>query len=121
MQYLRLYADAEGESHVEEIDVSYTPLNYAPPAPPIDFSEPTDASRYVMVRFHAEWDSELHPTPRRQLFIVLSGEIEGETTDGSVMNLRPGDVVLMEDTTGKGHTAKAVGGQEVLAMMVHLE
>jgi hypothetical protein len=37
------------------------------------------------------------------------------------MDLKPGDVVLMEDTTGKGHTARAMDGAEVCAMMVHLE
>jgi hypothetical protein len=37
------------------------------------------------------------------------------------MDLRPGDVLLMEDTTGRGHTARTMDGAEVHAMMVHLE
>ena len=83
MKYLRLYADEDGESHVEEKEATYTSLEYAPPAPAIELAEPVDATRYVIVRFPAGWDSGLHPTPRRQLFVVLSGEIEGEASDGA--------------------------------------
>ena len=121
MKYLRLYADDNGESHFEEIEATYTPIEYAPPAPAIDVSEPTDATRFVMVRFPAGWDSGLHPTPRRQLFVVFSGELEGEASNGTQISMRAGDVLLMEDTVGKGHTARVVGQGDVLAMLVHLE
>jgi quercetin dioxygenase-like cupin family protein len=121
MKYLRLYASQDGESHVEEIEAEFSALAYAPPAPALDVSAPVDATRYVTVRFPAGWDSGLHPTPRRQLFVVLSGVLEGETSGGAVMTLKAGDVLLMEDTNGKGHTAKTIGGEDVLALMVHLE
>jgi len=121
MKCLRLYADENGESHVEDILINYDMLAYAPPAPAIGVSNPSDATRYVMVRFPANWNSELHPTPRRQLFVMLSGHLEGKASDGSLMNLKAGDVLLMEDTTGKGHTARTMDGNEVHAMMVHLE
>ena len=77
--------------------------------------------RYIMVHFPAHWTSDLHPAPRRQLFVMLSGHFEGQASDGALMDLTPGDVVLMEDTTGKGHTARTMDGKEVHAMMVHLE
>lgn len=121
MKYLRLYADQNGESHFEEILATYTPIEYAPPAPALDVSEPTDATRYVMVRFPVGWDSVLHPTPRRQLLIVSSGELEGVASDGTTKLFKAGDTLLMEDTTGKGHSAKVIGESEVLAMMIHLE
>lgn len=121
MKYLRLYADEDGESHVEEIEAEFSPLAYAPPAPDLDVSTPVDATRYVTVRFPAGWDSGLHPTPRRQLFVVLSGVLEGKTSGGAIMTLRAGDELLMEDTTGRGHTAKTLGGEDVLALMVHLD
>ena len=94
---------------------------YAPPAPAIGVSDPIDATRYVMVRFAANWTSELHPTPRRQLFVMLSGHLEGKASDGSLIDLKVGDVLLMENTTGKGHTARAMDGNEVHALMIHLE
>jgi uncharacterized cupin superfamily protein len=59
--------------------------------------------------------------PRRQLFIVLSGELEGAASDSSMVTLTAGDALLMEDTTGKGHTATVKGEDDVVALMVHLE
>ncbi len=121
MKCLRVYADRDGESHIEESEIELTPMLYAPPAPSFDVSEPVETTRYVMVRFPAGWDGELHRSPRRQLFVVLSGELEGGASDGSTVTLSAGDVLLMEDTTGKGHTAAVKGGDDVFALMVHLE
>ncbi len=121
MKYMRLYADENGESHAEEVGTAFAPVDYAPPAPPLEVSNPVDATRHMFIRFPAGWDSGFHRSPRRQLFVVLSGEIEGAASDGSTMNLKPGDVLLMEDTSGKGHSAKAVGGTEAHALMIHLD
>ncbi len=121
MNYPRFYTDENGESHLDEVEVELASLEYAPPAPSIEVSDPVDATSYVWVRFPAGWDSGLHPTPRRQLFIVLSGKIEGAASDGSIITMTAGDVLLMEDTTGKGHTARVRGENDVLALMVYLE
>lgn len=121
MKHLRLYADETGESHFEEMQVAFDMAIYAPPAPAFGVSDPVDAKRFIMVHFPAGWDSELHPAPRRQLFVMLSGQFQGKTSGGTVMDLGPGDVILMEDTTGKGHSARTIGGCDVYALMVHLE
>ncbi len=121
MKCYRLYADDNGESHFEKTAVAFTLKQYAPPAPPFDISEPVETTRYVMVRFPAGWDSAFHCAPRRQLFIVLSGEFEGAASDGSTIALTAGDAVLMEDTTGKGHSASVKGEDDVYGLMVHLD
>lgn len=121
MNYLRLYADEDGESHAQEAQTEFDMRQYAPPAPQFGISDPTEAVRYVFVNFPKNWASDLHPSPRRQLFVMLSGHLLGEASDGTVMDLFPGDVVLMEDTTGKGHTARTMDGAEVHAVMVHLD
>jgi hypothetical protein len=121
MKNLRLYADQNGESHFEEVEATYTPVEYAPPAPAFEVSDPTETTRYIAVRFPAGWDSEPHPTPRRQVFVVTSGQFEGMTSDGTTVLLEAGDTVLMEDTTGKGHSAKVIGQDDVLGLMIHLE
>ena len=121
MKYLRLYADEDGESRVEEMQAGFNMAVYAPPAPAFGVSDPTEAKRVILVHFPAGWDSDLHPAPRRQLFVMLSGRFQGQTSDGALMDLAPGDVVLMEDTTGKGHSARTIGGSDVHALMVHLE
>ncbi len=121
MKCFRLYADEDGESHFEKTETEFAPNLYAPPAPSFDVSEPVETTRYVMVRFPAGWNSELHCAPRRQMFVVLSGELEGAASDGATITLTAGDVLLMEDTTGKGHGAAVKGEEDVFALMIHLE
>ena len=36
----RLYADAEGESHFEDIEFDMALIEFAPPAPALDVSDP---------------------------------------------------------------------------------
>ena len=96
MKCYRLYADDNGESHFEKTAVAFTLKQYAPPAPPFDISEPVETTRYVIVRFPAGWYSEFHCAPRRQLFIVMSGELEGAASDGASMTFMAGDALLMK-------------------------
>ncbi|MFP6708228.1 MAG: hypothetical protein VCE75_19790 [Alphaproteobacteria bacterium] len=49
-----------------------------------------------------------HNCPRRQFVLVISGEAELGFGDGSTQRIRPGDICLMEDHTGQGHTTTAV-------------
>ncbi|MDU8929320.1 hypothetical protein RXV86_18155 [Alisedimentitalea sp. MJ-SS2] len=120
MAYLRMYADESGESRLETMPMSYEPLVYAPPAPALGMSDVSPAAGLVFVQFENGWDSELHPSPRKQMFMMLSGVFQGGLSDGTTYDLYPGDVVLMEDTTGKGHSARVLGDAPVEAVMVHL-
>ena len=44
-QYVRLYADAAGESHFEEVEVPLATQDFAPPAQPMNLSAFTPATR----------------------------------------------------------------------------
>ena len=44
-----------------------------------------------------------HTAPEAQYVITLSGTLEFTMRDGSTFILRPGDVLLAEDTTGTAH------------------
>ena len=60
--------------------------------------------------FPAGWVGETpHPSPHRQIFVVLHGEFEVTTSDGAVCLVGPGGVSLMEDTWGKGHSTRVIG------------
>jgi quercetin dioxygenase-like cupin family protein len=50
-----------------------------------------------------------HCAPRRQYSITLSGQAEIEVGDGTVVRVGPGDVLLAEDLTGRGHLTRSVG------------
>jgi hypothetical protein len=118
MRYVRSYADADGESHFEEVAVDLRPVEFAPPAPPLDVSVFWPAAQYGFVHAASGWSGDWHPTPRRQLRFVITGESEDEVSDGSVRRFGPGSVVLMEDTTSKGHLSRPVG--ELYVCMVQL-
>lgn len=120
MQYTRYYADESGASHTEEIDVEMLPRDFAPPAPPLHLSPMVPATGFAFVRFPVGWVGDWHPTPQRQIFFYLAGELEGETSDGERRRYAPGTATLLEDTTGIGHRARVVGDTDVLAAVVQL-
>jgi quercetin dioxygenase-like cupin family protein len=45
-----------------------------------------------------------HTAPHRQFVITLSGTLDFQTREGAHFVLRPGDVLLAEDTAGSGHS-----------------
>ena len=116
----RLFADEHGETLFEDIEFPMRDVQYGPPAPALQLSDPIAATRLSWLWFPADWNDAAHPSPRRQLFAVLAGEVEGQTSKGDRRHFRPGDCLLMEDTVGKGHGAKSLNG-EVLAIMVTLD
>jgi hypothetical protein len=119
-KYLRLYADSAGDSRVEEASIELQSTPYAPPAPDLYLSQPFPAAAAAFLTFPTGWTGTWHVTPRRQLLVVLSGEIEVELSDGSVRQAGPGTVGLLEDTVGGGHITRVVGGGPVETLVVPL-
>lgn len=120
MTYTRFYTDETGETHIEAVNVELTPRDFAPPAPPLFLSSFVPATGFGYLRFPPGWEGDWHPTPKRQMIIILSGEVEGSTSDGQRRRFGPGSVVLLEDTTGKGHQSRVLSDGEVLAAVVQL-
>jgi quercetin dioxygenase-like cupin family protein len=52
-----------------------------------------------------------HTAPVRQLVVTLSGTLDFETRSGQHFTLRPGDILLAEDTVGGGHSWKLIDDQ----------
>ena len=116
----RLFADEHGQTHFEDIEFPLQEVQYAPPAPALLLSDPIAATRVTWLRFPSDWSDAAHPSPRRQLSVILAGEVEVWTSTGIARRFRPGDCLLMEDTFGQGHGARPVDG-EALAILVALE
>ena len=49
-----------------------------------------------------------HDAPTRQFVITLSGTLDFQTRKGEHFTIRPGDILLAEDTTGSGHSWRLV-------------
>jgi hypothetical protein len=107
--YHRIYTDSQGDSHFDVVTVEQILVRAAPPAAPFYVSEDGPASKYRFYTFEPGWIGELHPAPTRQFLVLLSGEVEMETTGGTARRFSPGDLVLLEDTSGKGHVTRNVG------------
>jgi hypothetical protein len=120
MRYTRIYADADGESHFDEVDVPLQSVAFAPPAGPLDLSAPFAAERAILGSMPVGWDGGWHPAPRRQLYFLLEGELEVQVSDGTVRRLKSGSIVLLEDLSGKGHVTRVASPQAVRCAFVQL-
>ena len=120
MSYTRLYASEDGESHFEQIPVDLSLTDYAPPAPPLWLSEKRGAAEFRFMRAPAGWSSDWHPSSARNLFMVLSGEWEVSASDGESRRFGVGSVLLVEDTSGKGHASRVTSESDSLAVMIEL-
>ena len=69
------------------------------------------------VTTESSYDRSWHNAPWRQYVVTLSGTWEIETSDGDIRRFGPGDVLLAEDLTGKGHVNRVDGLVERL--MIH--
>jgi len=120
MNYTRIYCDADGESHFEDVTVSVAPVDFAPPAPPLNLAAPIATERAILCTIPAAWIGDWHPAPRCQFFFQLTGELEVTVTDGEIRRFFAGSLVLLEDTKGKGHLTRVVGSTEVDAVFVQM-
>ena len=66
------------------------------------------------------WHGDWHPAPRRQFSCNLAGEVEVTASDGETRLFLPGDVLLLEDTTGKGHKTKVTSEEDFIIAVVQL-
>ncbi|MFC1786344.1 alpha/beta hydrolase-fold protein [Candidatus Neomarinimicrobiota bacterium] len=121
VKYTRIYSDANGESHFEDLEIELAQVDFAPPAPPLFLSPLIEATKFGYLSSPLDWVGDWHPTPKRQVFFYLSGQIKAKVSDGEVRLFGPGSITLVEDTSGKGHTSRAIGKERILLAFVQLE
>ena len=101
MHYTRLYAGTDGHSYFEDVSV---PLLDRGTIGAISEGFPVDQ---LMFRENEPgYNYDFHNAPARQFIILLDGEIEIETSLGEKRIFRGGDILLVEDTEGKGHRTR---------------
>jgi hypothetical protein len=92
---LHVYATADGESHLEVLEV-------APTAGKL----PLTGLRAISYKPNkVDW----HHAPAPQFAINLTGDLQVEVSDGTKRKIGPGDLVFLEDTQGKGHITRLLG------------
>jgi hypothetical protein len=117
----RIITIAGGGTAFAEDDVPLEATDFAPPSPPMLVSAPVAARAVRFLGAGAGWDSPPHPAPARQYIVVLRGSVRGTVTSGEARTFGPGEVVLLEDTTGEGHRTFIPEGEDWLALVVVLD
>ncbi|PLX81231.1 MAG: hypothetical protein C0616_05515 [Desulfuromonas sp.] len=116
MKITRLYTGADNESHFEELEISLTDageigrLSRCHPVSGLLFRE-------TRGDYHFEW----HNAPCRQYVVMLEGAVDIEIGSGEIRRFGPGDILLAEDTTGRGHISRAVDGQPRRSLFITLD
>jgi hypothetical protein len=98
MRYTRIYADTAGESHFEDVDI---PLPYINPAGKLSANISVTSIQFRENKADYNWD--FHNAPNKQFIVLLDGIIEVTTSLGEIRTFKGGEILLVEDTTGKGH------------------
>jgi hypothetical protein len=88
---VRFWADEDGESHFEDLELAFEEADFVPPAPPVLISSFQAAEQYGFELVHPGWHGDWHPAPGRVLAVHLSGEGEIEASDGEVRPIGPWD------------------------------
>ena len=96
-QITRVYSDNDGDSHFEEIKI---PLKEAGNVGKL--SEVLPATGVIFREVEPSYDWNFHTAPQKQYIILLDGIIEIETSLGEKRTFKAGEVLLVEDTAGKG-------------------
>ena len=118
--FVRIFSDSNGESHFSDEKINLTLKDYAPPASPVAVSAPSKAGAVAFLSVPSGWFGDWHPAPRRQFIFCLSGELEVEVSDGEVRRFNSGSILLVEDTSGKGHTTRVVSSELAILAAVPL-
>ena len=103
MKVTRVYADERGETHFADVDLALRDAGAIG-----RLSEPVPARHVVFRETDPGYDYDWHVAPDRQFIVLLDGAIEIEVSDGAKRVFRGGEILPMEDTSGKGHRTRHV-------------
>src|SRR5262249_27354207 len=79
------------------------------------------ATGIIFRETQAEHDIDWHPAPRRQYIVNLDAGVKITASDGESRVIGTGEVILVEDTTGKGHLSQHVEGKIRHSIFVPIE
>lgn len=116
MKITRIYTGTDNESHFEEIEIELESAGDIG-----KLSEKVNATGIIFRRTEPDYDYDWHNAPERQYIIMLDGAVDVELGDGTVRRFSTGDIVLVEDVTGRGHKSSAVNNEPRTSVFVTLD
>ncbi len=92
MEVIHVWADEAGVSHVRRVKVMGSP-------------KPLPGARVATTAI-AQGTEDWHIAPAKTFTINVVGDIEAEASDGTKVKIGKGDLVYLDDRTGKGHVTR---------------
>ena len=110
----RIYTGPDNQTHAEQVELKFSP------------GSPTEVFKLMQVnaaelhRAKAGFVEDWHHAPRRQYVISISGHGEIEVAGGKKIPTGPGNIDLVEDTSGKGHITRVIGTEDRITLQIPL-
>lgn len=67
---------------------------------------------YFFAKNDISLQHSIHPAPRKQYVITLKGKLKFSVTNGENFIVKPGIILIADDTKGPGHTWEIIDGNE---------
>lgn len=106
MKVHNLFVDKEGETHWRDVEVAFTEATRGGKTTVLE-----PATGIIFREVPPDYDLDWHPAPRRQYIINLDAGVQITASDGEKRHIGAGEVILVEDVTGKGHLSQALEGK----------
>ncbi len=116
MKVTRVYADDAGESHFDDVEIALKDAGTIG-----RLSAPQPVTSIIFRENDADYDYDWHCAPRRQYIVLLDGRIELTTSDGETRRFGGGDIVLVEDTEGRGHKTRTIDNRPRRSLFIPLD
>ena len=101
MRIHNLFKDADGESHFRDIEVEWVEQRNVS-----KLSKRLPATGIIFRQKSGDYDLDWHPAPRRQYIVNLDAGVQITASDGESRIIGPGEIILVEDISGKGHSRR---------------
>lgn len=111
--YTILLTDKEGNSYFKEATEELTPTK-------VGFTSHMIPAHNVFFGKGPNKEQDWHNPSQKLFIIVLSGVMQIETSRGEIKNFSPGEILLAEDLTGKGHKTRSLNGESVNYLAIPL-
>lgn len=121
MRYVRIFADENGKSHFEDVEVEGTSRVTVDGVPPLLVSGPFPTTSMTVAEQPPGGtpDWALHVAPRKQWLVVLTGRAAVTVSSGERREFGPGSLLSFEDTEGDGHLSAPLTDDLTFAMFPH--